>query len=250
MQIHANNLALSAARGPVYVPLTFRLDGGLSVLRGDTGSGRTSLLLTLAGRMKHQKGTLVVAGLELPHKLRAVQKLSAVAGFSGIDSLEESVTVAATLRERLAWLSPWWSAVRKLDDADVADICGPVFGDQGIPAASTLIWDLDEKEKFLLRIALAMTGSPKLLVIDDIEQIRNSDSRTIVWERLAAVAAKRTDVVVAASSLDSGLWAEADITPRVIDLSSHTGPAEPDGPLADEHATATTPLHELIKETV
>lgn len=269
MQIHANNLALSAGRGPVYGPLTFSLDGGLSVLRGDAGSGRTSLLLTLAGRMKHQDGTLTVAGLDLPHKLRAVQKLSAVAGFSGIDSLEESVTVGATLRERLAWLSPWWSLVHKLDDADVADICGPVFGDQPIPTAGTLIWDLDEREQFLLRIALAMMGSPKLLFVDDIEQIRNSVSRTIIWERLAAVAAKRTDVVVAASSLDSALWEELDIAPRIIDISvdaasanlADANPADTDAADTDAaadgtgtgtgtQANETTPLHELIKETV
>lgn len=264
MQIHANNLALSAGRGPVYGPLTFSLDGGLSVLRGDAGSGRTSLLLTLAGRMKHQDGTLTVAGLDLPHKLRAVQKLSAVAGFSGIDSLEESVTVGATLRERLAWLSPWWSLVHKLDDADVADICGPVFGDQPIPTAGTLIWDLDEREQFLLRIALAMMGSPKLLFVDDIEQIRNSVSRTIIWERLAAVAAKRTDVVVAASSLDSALWEELDIAPRIIDISvdaasanlADANPADTDAAVdgtatgTGTQANETTPLHELIKETV
>ena len=268
MQIHANNLALSAGRGPVYGPLTFSLDGGLSVLRGDAGSGRTSLLLTLAGRMKHDGGTLTVAGLELPHKLRAVQKLSAVAGFSGIDSLEESVTVGATLRERLAWLSPWWSMVRKLDDADVAQICGPVFGDQPAPAASTLIWDLDETEKFLLRIALAMMGRPKVLFVDDIEQIRNSDSRAIVWHRLAAVAARRTDVVVSASSLDAVLWEELDITPHVIDISAADHSTAADGTAADSAAPGTavvpgidtdgaepnlidtTPLHELIKESV
>ncbi|WP_207346254.1 AAA family ATPase [Arthrobacter sp. E3] len=263
MQIHANNLALSAGRGPVYGPLTFNLDGGLSVLRGDAGSGRTSLLLTLAGRMKHDDGTLLVAGLGLPRQLRAVQTLSAVAGFSGIDSLEESVTVGATLRERLAWLSPWWSVVRKLDDDAVANICAPVFGEQPIPAAGTLIWDLDETEKFLLRIALALMGRPKVLFVDDIEQIRNSDSRAIVWHRLAAVAAKHTDVVVSASSLDAALWEDLDMTPHIIDISADTPTAniaDDSGTAADSAApgpavvpgmeTETTPLHELIKESV
>ncbi|MDO5753360.1 ATP-binding cassette domain-containing protein [Arthrobacter sp.] len=263
MQIHANNLALSAGRGPVYGPLTFNLDSGLSVLRGDAGSGRTSLLLTLAGRMKHDAGTLLVAGLELPRQLRAVQKLSAVAGFSGIDSLEESVTVGATLRERLAWLSPWWSVVRKLNDDAVAQICAPIFGGQPIPAASTLIWDLDETEKFLLRIALAMMGRPKVLFVDDIEQIRNSDSRAIVWHRLAAVAAKRTDVVVSASSLDAALWEDLDMSPHIIDISVEPKGTDAGSTAADSAAPGaavvhgidtdsieTTPLHELIKESV
>lgn len=250
MQIHANNLALSAGRGPVYGPLSFDLDGGLNVLRGDAGSGRTSLLLTLAGRMKHQEGTLLVGGYELPRQLRAVQKISSVAGFAGIDELEESVTVGAALRERLAWTSPWWSMVRKLNDVDVADICAPTFGGEPIPHANTIIWDLSDTQAFLLRIALAMMGSPAILFVDDLEQIRNSESRSIIWDRLAHLAGERTDVVVSASSLDTQLWDELDIAPNVVDISalkSAPAPAEETAaePVAD---TQTASQHEL--ETV
>lgn len=273
VQIHANNLALSAGRGPVYGPLTFELGSGLSVLRGDAGSGRTSLLLTLAGRMKHDAGTLTVGGHELPRNLRAVQKISAVAGFAGIDDLEESVTVGAALRERRAWLSPWWAIVHKLSDTDVADICAPVFGAEPIPEANTVIWDLTDTQMFLLRIALAMMAKPQALFVDDVEQIRSTDSRTVIWDRLAWLAAGETSVVVSASSLDVGLWAGLGIEPRTIDLGSHAGTGDPDDsdgadasdgtdgiegsdgteglagaePGAAQTATAQ---HELIEETV
>ena len=58
------------------------------------------LLLTLAGRMNPDRDTrqLTVLGHELPRGRRAVQQLSAVAGFDAIDRLDESVTVADTLR--------------------------------------------------------------------------------------------------------------------------------------------------------
>lgn len=239
MQIHANNLALSAGRGPVYGPLTFELDTGLTVLLGDPGSGRTSLLLTLAGRMKHDAGSLTVGGHELPHDLRRVQKESGIAGFAGIDGLEESVTVAATLRERRAWLSPWWSIVPRLNDVDVAAMCAAVFGQEPIPHASTVIWDLDDTQKFLLRITLAMMNQPKLLLVDDLAQLGSTSSRAIVWERLAALAADSTTVVVTASSLDTALWEALEIEPHIIDLAEHTGPVE-----------ALNPQHELIEETV
>ncbi|POH60543.1 AAA family ATPase [Arthrobacter glacialis] len=246
VQIHANNLALSAGRGPVYGPLTFELDGGLNVLRGDAGSGRTSLLLTLAGRMKHQEGSLQVGGHELPQKLRAVQKISSVAGFDGIDELEESVTVGAALKERLAWISPWWSRVRKLNDVDVAEICAPTFGGEPIPHANTVIWDLSDTQAFLLRIALAMMSNPAVLLVDDLEQIRNSDSRTIIWDRLAHLAGAGTDVVVSASSLDAQLWDQLDIAPNVVDISTHQSAPGP-----QESAESVTPSQqELIEETV
>ncbi|MHA7305080.1 ATP-binding cassette domain-containing protein [Arthrobacter sp. TMN-49] len=246
MQIHANNLALSAGRGPVYGPLTFELDGGLSVLRGDAGSGRTSLLLTLAGRMRHHEGSLLVGGYELPRQLRAVQKRTSVVGFAGIDELEESVTVGAALKERLAWLSPWWSVVRKLNDVDVAEICAPSFGGEPIPHANTVIWDLSDTQAFLLRIALAMMSSPKILFVDDLEQIRSSESRAILWDRLAYLAGELTDVVVSASSLDAQLWDQLDIQPNVVDLGAHiTAPAADVAPDTDP-----TAQQELIQESV
>ncbi|MDJ0317803.1 ATP-binding cassette domain-containing protein [Arthrobacter antibioticus] len=259
MQIHANHLALSAGRGPVYGPLTFSLDSGLNVLRGDAGTGRTSLLLTLAGRMKHDAGTLTVGGEELPRNLRAVQKISAVAGFTGIDGLEESVTVGAALRERRAWLSPWWSLVRKLTDADVARIAAPVFGPEAIPAATTVIWDLTDTQKMLLRISLAMMAKPEFLFVDDVEQIRGTESRAIIWDRLAWLAAGKTTVVVSASSLDVGLWEALDIQPHIVDLNDQEPPAEIE-PVAhdvtdtntdtDTPSETATEQHELIEEII
>jgi hypothetical protein len=50
---------------------------------------------------------LTVLGESLPRRRRAVQARAAVAGFAGVDDLDASVTVADTVRERLAWLSPW-----------------------------------------------------------------------------------------------------------------------------------------------
>lgn len=242
-QIHATNLALSAGRGPVYGPLTFHIEHPLSVLRGDPGSGRTSLLLTLAGRMKHDAGSLTVGGHKLPRSLRTVQKLSAIAGFTGIDELEESVTVAATLRERLAWISPWWAIVRTPNDAEVARLCANVFGEEPIPPATTVIWDLSETQKFLLRITVALLNKPRLLFVDDIEQLRSTESRAVVWGRLAHISGGRTAVVVSASSLDEQLWAELDMAPHVIDLSTAEDAA---GPVADEDAAEEDTAEEPV----
>lgn len=252
-QIHANNLALSAGRGPVYGPLAFSIEHPLTVLRGDPGSGRTSLLLTLAGRMKHDAGSLTVGGHKLPRGLRPVQKLSAIAGFTGIDGLEESVTVAATLRERLAWISPWWAVVRTPDDAEVARLCSDVFGDEPIPEANTVIWNLSDTQKFLLRITVALLNNPRLLLVDDIEQLRSLQSRATVWARLAHISSGRTAVVVSASSLDEPLWAELDMAPDIIDLGAATDAGQVEEDPADDpadNAEPAEPRHELIMESL
>ena len=208
--ITAEGLSLSAARGHVYGPLGFDVSDPLTVLCGPVGSGRTSVLLTLSGRMKAGDGTLEVLGHSLPREARDVQKQTAIAGFRDIDDLEPGVTVGQAVRERLGWLAPWWTLVPKATDRQVTRACAPVFGETEIPAAATVIWDLGEAEHFLLRISLAMLSAPVILFVDDIEQVHSADARRLVWERLAAIAAAGTAVVVGAASLETGLWADLD----------------------------------------
>ena len=217
--ITADGLSLSAARGPVYGPLSFDVPDSLSVFAGPAGSGRTSLLLTLSGRMKAGSGALNVLGHDLPREARAVQKRTAIAGFESIDDLEPGVSVGQAVRERLAWLAPWWSFVPKATDRHVARACAPVFGKEEIPAAATVIWNLGEAEQFLLRISLALLSGPDILFVDDIEQVHSDTARRLVWERLAAIAASGTAVVVGGSSLENGLWENLDPQPAALLLT-------------------------------
>ena len=49
--------------GPVYGPIDLDVDaGGVTVLVGPSGVGRIALLMTLAGRMRPESGSLTVFG--------------------------------------------------------------------------------------------------------------------------------------------------------------------------------------------
>ncbi|MEB0203678.1 ATP-binding cassette domain-containing protein [Cryobacterium sp. MDB1-18-2] len=211
----ADELTVSYKRGLVYGPISFSADDGLTVICGPAGSGRTSLLLTLAGRMRPTSGTLSVLGEDLPRRARRVQRRTGVSGFHGIDSLEESVTVGAAIRERHAWLAPWWSFIRAVDDAEVVRICAPVFGDIPVPAASTMIWDLDEVEMVLLRASLAMMSRPSVLFFDQVEQVHSPEARRLLWARLGAIVAAGTPVIASAIAPDYEMWAELGLEPTV-----------------------------------
>ena len=217
--ITADGLSLSAARGGVYGPLSFDVPDPLSVFCGPVGSGRTSVLLTLSGRMRAGSGTLNVLGHDLPGDARAVQKQTAIAGFEGIDDLEPGVTVGQAVRERMAWLAPWWTFVPKATDRQVARVCKTHFGAVEVPEAATVIWNLGEAERFLLRISLAMLSEPKILFVDDIEQVHNESARRQVWETLAAIATAGTAVVVGAASIETGLWETLDPQPSALLLT-------------------------------
>ena len=211
----ADELTVSYKRGLVYGPISFTADDGLTVICGPAGSGRTSLLLTLAGRMRPSSGTLSVLGEELPRHARRVQRRTGVSGFHGIDSLEESVTVGAAIRERHAWLAPWWSFIRAVDDAEVDRVCGPVFGDIPVPAAKTMIWDLDEVEMVLLRASLAMMSRPSVLFFDQVEQVHSPEARRLLWSRLGAIVAAGTPVIASAIAPDFEMWADLGLKPTV-----------------------------------
>jgi len=171
--------------------------------------------------MKPDGGTLEVLGLQLPRQARQVQRQTAIAGFRDIDDLEPGVTVGAAVRERLAWLAPWWQFVPKVSDRQVARICGAVFGNLQVPSAGTVIWNLGEAEQFLLRIALAMLSRPAILFVDDIEQLQSRQARALAEERLAALAAAGTAVVAGAASLPTQPWSGTQPSSVLIAEEAH-----------------------------
>ena len=212
----ADELTVSYKRGVVFGPVSFSADNGLTVICGQAGSGRTSLLLTLAGRMKPTSGSLFVLGEDLPRHARRVQRRTGVSGFHGIDTLEESVSVAAAIRERKAWIAPWWAFIGKVDQEEVDRVCAPIFGELPVPDGSTMIWDLDEVEMVLLRASLAMMSRPDVLFFDQVEQVHSVEARRLLWHRLGAIVQAGTPVVASAIAPDFEMWAELGLNPTVL----------------------------------
>ena len=55
--------------------------------------------------------------------------------------------------------------------------------------------ELSDLELFLLRITLALFSDRPILVVGDLEQVRDNARRAVAVGRLAAIAAQRTVVV-------------------------------------------------------
>ena len=202
--VAAHRLALHGDRGVVYGPVDLELPAGaLTVVQGPQGAGRSSLLLTLAGRMVPDAGSsLTVLGHALPRERDRVQREAAIAGFAGIDDLDPSVTVGDVVRERLTWLAPWYRRVPRVDQRTFAALARPVFGERPLPRTTSVVWDLDEVDTLLLRVTLATAQRPRLLVVDDVDQVHDSTRRATLWSRLEALTASGTTVVAAVASLD------------------------------------------------
>lgn len=201
--ISARDLTLNGARGRVYGPDTFDVfPYEVTVFQGPPGSGRTSRLLTLTGRMRQSAGEVTIFGLPYPNKSGKIRRLTAIAGFAGIDELDESVKVGEAIRERLGWIAPWYRRVPRVSDATVSDICAPVWGDRELPSAKTVIWELTQLDQMLLRVAIAQMSKPYLLAIDDFEQLESAGDRIFFAERLCAIAPSCTVITTAANRVD------------------------------------------------
>jgi ABC-type Mn2+/Zn2+ transport system ATPase subunit len=187
--ITATGLAVDGGHGPLFSGVDLALTPGFHAIQMSGGPGQSALLLTLAGRFKPTRGTVQVVGDTQP---RAIRRHCSIAAFADIDELDESVTVRTVLAEHRRWLAPWYSWVSIRTGRDEL---GEVFGEISPPSAKTRIVELSDLELFLLRIALALLSDRPILVVGDLEQVRDNSRRAIAVDRLGAIAMRRTVVV-------------------------------------------------------
>lgn len=189
--IQAHGLGLRTRRGWIYQDVDLELPpNSLTALAGPAGSGRSMLLLTIAGRAKPTTGRLTVAGEQQRGKIR---QLTAVARVTSAIELEPELHVIDHIREaELLTHGDYRAAARTLDlDID--------------PTA--LVADLPPDEAVLLSVALALTNRPRAIVVDDVDIAATPAQQQRIWTALAAAG-----TAVIASTVDGRLAAEAGAT--------------------------------------
>lgn len=197
--VSARAITMRGPWGPVYGPVDLDVEaGGVTALIHPAGIGRTALLLTVAGRMRPVSGTVTVFG----HRdARKIFRVSALANIDELDKIDQSVTVRDLLTEQLRWDAPWYRFVGQASESDLAAICGPTFGDVPLPALTAYFDQIGELEQVLLRVALANTGTPPLLVVGDLDGVTDDGDRAIVLERLIALGAHQTVITTSANAV-------------------------------------------------
>jgi hypothetical protein len=196
--ITATGLGVDGEHGPLFAGIDLSLTKGFHAIRMPGGPEQTTLLLTVAGRFKPSHGTLTVLGATHP---RSIRKHCAIAAFADIDELDESVSVQTVLAEQRRWLAPWYSHVPIEAGQDEMDL---VFGEIDPPSPKTYIVELSDLELFLLRITLALLSQRPILMVGDLEQVRDFSRRAIAVERLATIAERFTVVVGVTNALGDG----------------------------------------------
>lgn len=197
--VSARGIRMHGPWGPVYGPVDLEIaEGGVTVLICPPGTGRTALLMTLAARMRPVQGTLTVFGTT---RARDAFAVSALAGIEAIDTVPESVTVRDLLTEQLRWNASWYKLIRRAGDDDIRRVCEPVFGDLPLPRLDAFVDQLTELDEALLRIALANTTAPRLLVVGSLDAVAVDGDRALLLDRLIELGASQTVVTSAANPL-------------------------------------------------
>jgi len=203
MAVVARGLRQKGPWGNVFGPLDLDIPaGGLTVLRAPAGPGRTALQMSLAGRMKPAAGELTVLGRTGAREIFAI---SALAAIETLDSVYASVRVVDLLTEQVRWDAPWYKVVRKVGPAEYEQVCRPVFGDLPLPPLDEYVENLDELSGILLRVALANTHRPPLLVVGNIDQVTSDENQRLLVTRLAALGAEQTVVTCTVNHVDPAL---------------------------------------------
>jgi RND superfamily putative drug exporter len=191
--IHAEGLGLDGPEGSVFSGVDLAVQPGtVVVVHGPPGSGKTALLLALAGRMPVSAGRLKVVGHGLPGSGRSARAIRAQVGLAetaGINDLEESLTVEQHVAERIATQSlRLWVSVAAV--SRVLDAVDDAFRNAGHAPLlrKALVADLSPLERKVLGLALAMIGRPALVVLDNVDELRNPDDRLMLWRALAWLA--------------------------------------------------------------
>lgn len=249
----AENLGLKGPRGWAFRDVSFSAGpGSLIAVEGPSGSGRTCLLLALTGRMRSTEGHAETGGLRLPRGAAAVRRIAALGPVPGVSELDPAFTVAEHLRERVLLQRRYDGSLRTLLRPRRERVATARAGiDAALDAAGldlatlpkaerTSVRDLERLEALRLSLALALTGRPGLIAVDDADLKLSDAERAEAWELLRSLAADGTTVLAVCSQAPQDA-----VTVR----TDATGATAPSGSTDGTHSTNSTDAAEPADST-
>jgi len=181
-----SELCATGPNGAIFTDVSFSAARGeLVALVGDSGTGRTSLLLSLAGRFRYDTGAVAIDGDGRPRHLRhrvAVARAGQAIGLDPHHTVGELMTESVLTGCRA---DP--GEIRQVAELlGVRVDSGEIFG--RLPAV----------DQTLLSLAFAAAARTTVIAIDDVDAGLGSIAAACVWAALR-VLADNDHVVVAAS---------------------------------------------------
>ncbi|HSA14199.1 MAG TPA: ABC transporter ATP-binding protein [Spirochaetota bacterium] len=161
-------------------------DGEIVGIIGPAGSGKSSLLLAAAGRLKSYRGSVLLDRRDIK-KMNKREKERSVSFFNGASPLNiEDTLENFVVRSRVCGRSP----LSPLTDVD-REIAGTYIADLGIERSSSeKIGELCKNDLVLTLLAHAFTREPRTIVLDEPGRFLDLNSLRLLHRTLAKISAR------------------------------------------------------------
>ncbi len=195
------------------INLTLR-QSSVAAIVGPAGTGRTTLLLALVGRMEANTGTLTVAGHSLKDRPRNIRMVTSVARAGRLTAPEPGLTVSESVAERCL-----------IEDESV--LAGRSRFEEACAALrleldpTTLVGRLAGEQATLLAVALACVRVSAVIILDDLDRDVSAATQQRVMDALIRLS-KAMGPTIIVSTTDRIPVMEADV---VLDLTPMDGAA-------------------------
>ena len=183
--------------------------GSLTSIVAEDRRGKTELLLTLTGHMRHTSGKLSVAGLELPKNEAAIRRIAGMGFFEEVNEVQPLLSLRAVTSAELNLQDKPSGSKATLEYLEAWG-----FADRAKVKTETL----DKYDRVCFGIALGLVGDPALLVVDDIEGDLTLAQGKEIMDMLRRVAHEHGVTVVVACT-DYALGKVADVAIPISDAA-------------------------------
>lgn len=195
LSIEVRNAGIRTKRGGVFDRISFSAGpGDIVAVCGPGGTGRTSLLLAIGGRMRLSRGELKIGGRSLPRSGPWVRANSSVCPAPDIDPLVDNMRVSEELRRAELLLRP--SDRRPYERNELLDLVGFEATQQD------LVGDLGQPDRTRLRLVLGLVARVPLIILDDLGDQVPAAGHEGLWQAVR-MCATATGATIIASSLES-----------------------------------------------
>ena len=182
---------------------------------GPSGAGKTTLIRGIVGRLKTAPGSIEVLGLPAgTASLR--QQVSYM-------TQELSVYTDLTVRENLDYFVTMIGQPRQSAAKVIKDVLETV----GLAAkAETMVSSLSGGQKQRLSLAIALLGSPKLMVLDEPTVGLDPVLRVTLWELFDRLAKQGVTLIISSHSMDEAERCDDLVLIRDGEILAHSSPGE------------------------
>lgn len=196
--------------------VSVELPAGKAVgLIGPSGAGKTTLIRSIVGRQRLTSGSITVFGQPAgsPELREQVSYMTQ----------ELSVYPDLTVRENLSYFATMTGQPRRQNKAIIADILKTV---DLTDKKDSLVTNLSNGQRQRVSLAIALIGSPKLMVLDEPTVGLDPVLREKLWGLFRQLADQGTTLVISSHSMDEAQRCDDLVLIRSGKVIAHSSPAE------------------------